>query len=68
MEAKYFERGKCLGEGAFGKVFLCFHKKEPGKKVHGTSQLDKFIGKNKWENEIPSLNFFLYFDFMTTPG
>lgn len=32
MEAKYFERGKCLGEGAFGKVFLCFHKKEPGKK------------------------------------
>lgn len=41
MEAKYFERGECLGEGAFGKVFLCFHKKEPGKKVHVTTQYDK---------------------------
>lgn len=34
MEVKYFECGKCLGEGVFGKVFLCFYKKEFGKKVY----------------------------------
>lgn len=52
MEAKYFERGKCLGEGAFGKVFLCFHKKEPGKRymeqASKTNLLERISGRMKY--------------------
>lgn len=33
-EENHFERGKLLGEGAFGKVFLCHDKKEQDKKVN----------------------------------
>lgn len=28
-----FERGECIGKGGFGKVFLCFDKKDRQKKV-----------------------------------
>lgn len=52
MAANYFERGDILGEGAFGKVFLCFHKREPGKKVHGTTQCDTRIEKTHLKHEI----------------